>query len=263
MLQNKRENFHRYGSRIKRKPFQVLEKCQKLSANLVTLTAAAPKNYKNSLVQKIIDISYELIHTVRVANSYRLYESARAEYQNKAWEHAENISDQLPVLRMCRVLSPGQEAQLEQSLQYVRTALLAWIESDQKRMEEEVTKSVSVILKNTNDASTYYDQLDLTKELSLLEAVKAMRFTDEFVRDCANALLFIYADRTSIEDFFLIGFSKQERQFVFANKSWTKRFGVHCTDTSVHALYRDKRGCFYHAPNISQAIWEPLLSHQG
>ena len=116
------------------KPFQILERCQAFSAKVFVSSANAPKEYRFTICKIIQSLSCELIHTARLANSFDLGKSERAELHLEALEIMEKINDLLPVLRRCRCITLGQESELMKDLSSLQFGYRKWIESDEKRI---------------------------------------------------------------------------------------------------------------------------------
>ena len=125
--------FQQFGSRTKRKPFDLLRKCQALSASIVDASSKAEKNYRLTICQQVNHYSYDLVHCIRKANFMKLGSTDRMDAQKEAGEIIERIYDLIPVLRMCRCITPAKEGEIEKNLCYVKAVFNKWVESDKKR----------------------------------------------------------------------------------------------------------------------------------
>lgn len=128
--------FEQFGSRVKRKPFQLLEKCQRLSSKIVSAAAKSDKNYRMTLCLEVIHESYNLIHNVRKANFFPLGGEDRKVSQAEAKENIERIYDLIPVMRKCQCITPQQEGDIEKDLCYVRASFDYWLKSDESRIKK-------------------------------------------------------------------------------------------------------------------------------
>lgn len=133
---SKEKAFEQFGSRVKRKPFQLLEKCQRLSTKIVNASAKSDKNYRQTICLEVRHYSYDLIHAVRKANFSDLGSQLRKEAQAEAAEYIERIYDLIPVMRRCGCITPQSEGDIEKDLCYVRASFDSWLQSDEKRIKE-------------------------------------------------------------------------------------------------------------------------------
>ena len=132
--------FEQFGSRLKRKPFQLLEKTQRLSSKIVKASAVSDKNYRQTICLEVRHYSYDLIHAVRKANFFPLGSTDREQAQSEVKECIERIYDLIPVLRMCGCITPQQEGDIEKDLCFVRGVFEGWLKSDAKRIREQNQK---------------------------------------------------------------------------------------------------------------------------
>ena len=126
--------FQQFGQKGKnRKPFELLRKSQMLSSVVLTASSKADKNYRLTVCQEVHHYTYDLIHVLRKANSEKLGTDDRKRSQAEASEYIERLYDLIPVLRMCRCITPGQEGEIEKLLCEIRYGFEHWIESDKAR----------------------------------------------------------------------------------------------------------------------------------
>ena len=127
--------FQSFGSRTKgRKPFHLVNKAQKLSAAITTACAAADKSYRQTICQDARHESCDLVHMIRYANFRRLGDVRRVKAQMKAAEKIEEVYDLIPILRMCRCITPAKEGEIELELLYLKASYEGWLRSDLGRM---------------------------------------------------------------------------------------------------------------------------------
>lgn len=123
-----------FDGKIKDKPFQVIERGQAFAAKVFMASAGAQKEYRFTICKIIQGWSCELIHSMRIANSYDLESVERMKTHQNSLEIMEKINDLLPVLRRCRCITIGQESELAKDLSSLKFGYEKWIESDQKRI---------------------------------------------------------------------------------------------------------------------------------
>lgn len=248
------EMFKRFGSHLKRKDFQILHMAQRFASDVEIYTANCSKNFRSGTVGKIRDYSHELIHLLRDANTKHLGTYKRKEVQDSISEKIDQIYDLLPVIKMNRIISPGQEGQLELKLCNLRAVFMFWIQSDNDRLFKDTKKITEELIKNTLEAAERFKQIDFTKCLSLLERILDPRGCGEDIYHLAGAIYRIKEENFPIEEFFLMNVSENNR-FVFCNKQWNKIFALRIIpEESIAVEYRDERGFFYEADKISSAI---------
>jgi hypothetical protein len=248
------EAFRKFGSHLKRKPFQLVQKAQRLSSTIENCTAKCEKNYRGGIVAQVRQLSYQLIHQIRAANENKLGTQARLDIQDAAGETIEQIYDLMPVLRTCRCITPTQEGLIEEDLCYLKGSYLSWIKSDRKRLFTGIYSITEEILENTRAASLRYDNLEMGRQLSLLERVMKEEETDGDVLRFAGVLQKIREEHFRVTDYFLWGISEDGR-FIFANKGWTRFFAIQVmTDYKMQIQYRDERGFFYETDTIQHAV---------
>ncbi len=124
------------AKKVNKRPFELKEKCQDFSADIFTVTSVAQKEYRLSVCKKVQDISCELVHAVRLANSCKLGSSSRRQAQKDAFEMMERIGDILPILMKCRCISQEQLDRLEKRLRAIRTGINNWIEKDMESLKQ-------------------------------------------------------------------------------------------------------------------------------
>ena len=117
----------------RKKPFQVLERCQSLAAEIFMASAGAEKPYRYSICRMVNELSCEAIHAARTANGIPIGDPAREEAHKVAIESLERIYDLLPVMRRCRCISIGQEAEIQKRLSNLRYSYKKWMETDAAR----------------------------------------------------------------------------------------------------------------------------------
>ena len=246
--------WRQYGSKIKRRPFQLLRNCQQLAASIENATAKCEKNYRQGIVAELRENACQLIYETRKANFSRLGTKDRMEAQKRAEEYIDRIYDLIPVTRMCRCMTPAQEGVIEKELCLVKAAFEAWIQSDSKRLFGEISHMAKKILENTRAASDHYKNLDLKYELSLLEKICSPSGMNEDVMLLATVIHQINNEHFKMDEFFLMNFSKEKR-FTFGNKQWTSFFAVQAvTEFCIQTQYKDSRGFFYETDSINNAI---------
>lgn len=113
----------------KRRPFEVLKKCQTLDAMLCNATIKADKGHRFTLIKYTQDICHELIHTTRRANALKTGSLERMEEMNKGLELCEKVIDMLPVLRDTRCISIGEMGQIDNFVSSVKYSYKKWIDS--------------------------------------------------------------------------------------------------------------------------------------
>ncbi len=112
----------------KKRPFKLVQRCQILSTQIVSATANAPKEYRLSICKEVQNLSYELIHTIRLANSFPFGED-RQSTQKTAQENIERINDLIPVAKRCRCITPEQEEEIIKTINLIRSNFINWVES--------------------------------------------------------------------------------------------------------------------------------------
>lgn len=127
--------FHSFGSRSSRRLFELLKNCQTLASEIVRASSKAEKTYRLTICQQVNHYGYDLIHCIRAANSLVLDNPDRQKGQTAALEIIERIYDLIPVLRLCRCITPSQEGMIEKELCFVKDSLLRWMKSDEKRKD--------------------------------------------------------------------------------------------------------------------------------
>ncbi len=124
------------AKKVNKRPFELKEKCQDFSADIFIVTSVAQKEYRLSVCKKVQDISCELVHAVRLANSCKLGTSSRRQAQKDAFEMMERIGDLLPILMKCRCITQEQLDKLEKKLKAIKLGHNNWIEKDMERLEK-------------------------------------------------------------------------------------------------------------------------------
>lgn len=114
----------------KKKTFELVSRCQALSAEILSSLANSPKEYRISICKQIQNLSYELIHTIRIANSFSLGSPERKQAQQDAYEKMERINDLLPVLKKLKCITPIQEAEICKRLSSLQFGYTKWLRSD-------------------------------------------------------------------------------------------------------------------------------------
>ena len=120
----------------KKKPFDLVIKCQSLSADIVEFSKTSSKEVRETFCKHIEELSYELVHAVRRANNFALGTSERKQAQASAYETLEKIEDLLPVMRKCRCITIDQEELLEKRISTIRSSFKIWVKSDKERLTE-------------------------------------------------------------------------------------------------------------------------------
>ena len=113
----------------KKRPFEVLRKCQTLDAMLCNATVKADKGYRFTLVKYTQELCHELIHTTRRANSMERGSIERATEMNNGMELCEKVIDMLPVLRDTRCISVGEMGELDKFVSSIKYFYSGWIKS--------------------------------------------------------------------------------------------------------------------------------------
>lgn len=248
--------WQQFGSRTKRKSFQLLRHCQSLSASIENATAKCEKNYRQGIVAEVRNNAYSLVHETRRANYSRLGTKDRLDAQKNGQELLNRIYDLIPVLRMCRLITPTQEGLIEKELCFIKSGYEKWLQSDLQRLFGDINKQAEKVLENTRLASIYYSdkKIDLKYELSLLEKVCNPTGLNEDVMTLATIFHQIEEEHINLSDFFLMNKSENKR-FVFCNKLWTKFFALQAvSELQIQIQYRDERGFFYETDSIENAI---------
>ena len=124
------------ANKVNKRPFELKEKCQDFSAEIFCITSIAQKEYRLSICRKVQDISCELVHAVRLANSCRLGSTSRRQAQRDSIEMMDRISDLLPILAKCKCMTTEQNEKLEKKIRSIKTACEKWIEKDMERLEQ-------------------------------------------------------------------------------------------------------------------------------
>jgi hypothetical protein len=190
-----------------------------------------------------------------MANERKLGTKDRIDSQEAAGETIEQIYDLIPVLRMCRCITPTQEGLIEKDLCFVKASFIAWKKSDRKRLFKGIYTMANVLLENTRMASLKYDRYDLSYPLSLLEKIN--QNTENSGMDVivfAGVLQRILEEHFPINEFFLWNVSKDNR-FIFASKKWDSFFALQLLNNNkVQIQYRDVRGFFYESDSIANAV---------
>nr|WP_297765734.1 hypothetical protein [uncultured Butyrivibrio sp.] len=124
------------AKKVNKRPFELKEKCQDFSADIFMVTSVAQKEYRLSVCKKVQDISCEVVHAIRLANSCKLGTSSRRQAQKDALEMMERISDLLPILMKCRCISQDQLEKLEKKLRAIKIGHNAWIEKDMESLKQ-------------------------------------------------------------------------------------------------------------------------------
>lgn len=133
MAEIKSPGYKNYDGKVKKKPFELVQRCQTLSAEIHSSLANSPKEFRVSICKQVQNLSYELIHTIRIANSFPLGSPDRRAAQTDAYEEMERINDLLPVLRKLRCITPTQEAEICKKLGSLQFGFTKWLESDKER----------------------------------------------------------------------------------------------------------------------------------
>lgn len=116
--------------------FRLFKECQKLAAEIFRASADAPKGYRFSICKEVSDRCCNLVHSVRLANSYQIGSKYRKDEQEKAKEYLLEIQDLLPVLRRCRCITIGQEGEITKKVDSVKFGFEKWLESDHARIDK-------------------------------------------------------------------------------------------------------------------------------
>ncbi len=124
------------AKKVNKRPFELKEKCQDFSADIFMVTSVAQKEYRLSVCKKVQDISCEVVHAIRLANSCKLGTSSRRQAQKDALEMMERIGDLLPILMKCRCISQDQLEKLEKKLKAIKIGHNAWIEKDMESLKQ-------------------------------------------------------------------------------------------------------------------------------
>lgn len=133
---SKEKAFQIFGSKIrKRKAFELIRKTQKLAAEITNVCAKADKNYRLTICQDVRHAACDLVHMLRYSNARALGDVRRVKSQIKVAEQIETIYDLIPILRMCRCITPGQEGEIEKSLLYVKASFEVRLKSDLRRIK--------------------------------------------------------------------------------------------------------------------------------
>lgn len=133
------------AKKTKKRSFELKERCQDFSAEIFNMTVAAPKELRSSICKRVQDIACEVIHTIRLANTFKIGSTDRRAAQQDSLEMLERLGDLLPVLAKTRCITFEQEAQLEKKLKNIRQGFDIWLEKDKERLEQFKAKKSSVI----------------------------------------------------------------------------------------------------------------------
>ncbi|MBP3782392.1 MAG: hypothetical protein J6I68_04010 [Butyrivibrio sp.] len=130
-------------TKLKKRSFELKEKCQDLVSDVYILTSSSQKEYRTSLCKKVQDYSCEAVHSLRLANSLKIGTVARKNAQNDSLEMLGRLQDLLPVLTKCRCITPEQEKLLDKKVSSLKVSLERWLEKDMERLEEVKAKKPS------------------------------------------------------------------------------------------------------------------------
>jgi len=125
-----------YDGKISGKSFDVLNRCQKLCAEIFIASAGAQKEYRFTCCKVIQTYSCELVHSCRQANAYHLLSDERKKQHDISVEYIEKIADMLPVIRRCRCITLGQEKELNKRVNNLKISYDKWVASDQHRISQ-------------------------------------------------------------------------------------------------------------------------------
>lgn len=120
----------------KMKEFRVLKECQNLAADVFNASANAPREYRFTICKIIHEKCCNLVHSVRLANSYELGTENRRNEQENVKEIIQQIDDLLPVFRKCRCITRGQEGEITRKVGNLKFSFEKWLESDYSRTEK-------------------------------------------------------------------------------------------------------------------------------
>lgn len=127
-----------YDGNRNKNPFQTIEKCQEFATKVYQYTVKAEKEYRLTICKTVQEYCCELVHSARKANSIQLHNPLRQEVHRESLEYMERINDMLPILRRLRCMSPNQEAELHKKFDNLYYGYMKWIESDERRLKNEL-----------------------------------------------------------------------------------------------------------------------------
>lgn len=130
------------ATKLKKRSFELKEKCQELASDVFVFTSVSPKEYRTSLCKKVQDYSCEAVHSIRLANSLKVGTTARKNAQNDAIEMLSRLDDLLLILTKCRCITPEQERALSKKAVSLKQSVERWLEKDMERLEEVKAKKV-------------------------------------------------------------------------------------------------------------------------
>ena len=113
----------------KKRTFKLVEYCRILCTQIVSATAHAPVEYRPNICMRVQELSYELIHTVRHANSLPLGEE-RSNLQEEASEIIEKLFDLIPVVRRCKCITKEQEEEINNKLVSLKKSFKNWTKTN-------------------------------------------------------------------------------------------------------------------------------------
>lgn len=113
----------------KKRPFEVLKKCQTLDAMVCNATVKADKGHRFTLVKYTQELCHELIHTTRRANAMERGSKERINEMNQGIELCEKVIDILPVLRDTRCISVGEMGEIDKFISSIKYSYAGWIKS--------------------------------------------------------------------------------------------------------------------------------------
>lgn len=156
MAQNKRnydrkEAFEKFGSKLRRRPFVLVNKAQQLYAEISSASANASRDYRLTICQDVRLEAKDLLHAISRANSEPRGDMNRVKAQYDVLRRIENVYDVLPSLKMCKCITPTNEAKIEDILLYVKATFEGWLKSDlrimtENKMDEEVMRELKVLI---------------------------------------------------------------------------------------------------------------------
>ncbi len=115
---------------------KVYYQAQSLVSQINQYLAKADKAFRFTLSKQIRDYASEILFNVRFANDEDLGSEMRAGFQKSAWDYCRKVSCLLPVLYKNHLISEGQMADLELSLEDMSETLSHWVSSDKSRIKK-------------------------------------------------------------------------------------------------------------------------------
>lgn len=113
----------------KKRPFEVLRKCQTLDAMVCNATVKAEKGHRFTLVKYTQELCHELVHTTRRANAMEKGSDLRLNEMLQGVELCEKIIDMLPILRDTRCISVGEMGEIDKFVSSIKYSYNSWVKS--------------------------------------------------------------------------------------------------------------------------------------